>query len=51
MTIEMTHMILMVQGPSSPEFNLGEHVQFGNFFTWAEFQILNAFFFAQDPTF
>lgn len=51
MSIEMTHSILMVKGPSAPEFNLEDKTNFGNFYTWSEFNILTFFFFVKDKTF
>ena len=41
----MTHLILMLKGPTSPEFNLGPKPNFGNFFTWSEYKILTFYFF------
>lgn len=37
MSIEMTHLILMVNGPDATEFNLGDKPNFGNWFTTSEF--------------
>ena len=45
MSFEMTHLILMLKGPGSPEFNLGPQPNFGNFFTILEYQLLNIYFF------
>ena len=47
----MTHQILMLTGPDAIEFNAGKEQNFGNFYTWSEFQLYNAYFFIQDPTF
>lgn len=47
----MTHLILMLKGPDAPEFNLGDQRNFGNYFTWSEFHLLNIYFFMQDSTF
>ncbi len=51
MSYEMTHMILMVEGPEANEFQMGDEPSFGNWFTALEFKILNIFFFIQDATF
>mmetsp|Transcript_11845 Transcript_11845/g.18235 ORF Transcript_11845/g.18235 Transcript_11845/m.18235 type:complete len:264 (-) Transcript_11845:748-1539(-) len=51
MSFEMTHLILMLKGPDAPEFNLEDKINFGNYFTWSEYQILNMYFFIQDSTF
>ncbi len=45
MSYEMTHMILMVEGPEANEFQMGDEPSFGNWFTALEFKILNIFFF------
>lgn len=45
MSFEMTHLILMLKGPSAPEFNLGSELNFGNFFTWLEYKLLTFYFF------
>lgn len=39
MSIEMTHLILMINGPQATEFNLndGQDPDFGNWFTYSEF--------------
>jgi hypothetical protein len=46
MSFEMTHMILICKGPEAAEFNLAEERNFGNWFTWSEYQLLNIYFFA-----
>lgn len=51
MSFEMTHQILMLKGPLAPEFNFEDTVNFGNIFTWSEYQILTFYFFIQDTTF
>ena len=52
MSIEMTHLILMVNGPESIEFNINkEETNFGNFFTRMEFRLINLYFFLQDASF
>ena len=51
MSFEMTHLILMMKGPGCPEFNLDENQNFGNYYTWSEYKILNFYFFIQDSTF
>lgn len=52
MSYEMTHQILMCQGPESIDFDSGDgKSNFGNFFTWSEFQLYNLYFFAQNSTF
>ena len=46
MSYEMTHMILMLKGPEANEFNLDEdQVNFGNWFTYSEYHMLNTYFF------
>ena len=37
MSIEQTHLILMVKGPFAAEFCNDYELNFGNFFTWSEF--------------
>ena len=51
MSIEMTHLILMINGPEAHEFNIGAKTNFGNFFTQTEFELFNIYFFIQDSTF
>ena len=51
MSIEMTHVILMLKGPDAPEFNITEITSFGNYFTESEYRILNFYFFIQDSYF
>lgn len=52
MSYEMTHMILMMKGPDANEFNLDENnINFGNWFTYSEYHLLNTYFFIQDGTF
>lgn len=52
MSIEQTHLILMVNGPESIEFNLEKGTRnFGNFFTRMEYRIFNLYFFLQDRSF
>ena len=53
MSFEMTHLILMRNGPEAAEFNLeaGEAPNFGNWYTWSEYQLFNIYFFVQDPAF
>ena len=52
MSIEQTHLLLMVNGPESIEFNIDkEKVNFGNFFTRMEFRLINVYFFLQDRSF
>ena len=36
MSIEMTHLILMINGPDATEFNLGSSPNYGNWFTKIE---------------
>jgi len=36
MSLEMTHIILMLSGPEAPEFNLEDKKNFGNIFTKIE---------------
>ena len=47
MSFEMTHRILMEKGPNAPEFNIGSEIEpnFGNWFTWSEYQLFNFYFF------
>ena len=46
MSIEQTHLILMVNGPESNEFNIDkEKINFGNFITRTEFRLINVYFF------
>ena len=46
MSIEQTHLILVVNGPESNEFNIDkEKVNFGNFITRMEFRLINVYFF------
>jgi len=55
MSFEMTHLILMRNGPEAAEFNIdtGEDAQpnFGNPYTLSEYQLFNLYFFIQDPVF
>ena len=51
MSFEMTHLILMRDGPEAAEFNLGDELDFGNWYTWSEYQLFNIYFFVQDPAF
>ena len=51
MSYEMTHLILMLKGPLANEFNLSDQVNFGNWFTYSEYHLLNTIFFIQDGTF
>ena len=51
MSIEMTHNILMLKGPKAAEFNQDERVNFGNWFTYSEFQLFNMYFFIHDGVF
>lgn len=51
MSIEMTHNILMLKGPKAPEFNQDDEVNFGNWFTYSEFQLFNIYFFIHDGVF
>ena len=52
MSIEQTHLILMVNGPESIEFNIDKDKRnFGNFFTRMEFRLINLYFFMQDRSF
>ena len=51
MSFEMTHLILIMKGPDAPEFSLQEVVDFGNWFTWSEYQLFNIYYFIQDSTF
>lgn len=45
----------MTEGPLSNQFKTIENGKvkqdFGNFFTWSEYQLLNIFFFIKDPSF
>ena len=42
MSFEQTHIILMVNGPESIEFNIDkDKVNFGNFFTRMEYRLIN----------
>ncbi len=45
MSIEMTHVILMLKGPTANEFNLTPEQNFGNWFTKLEYNLLNMYFF------
>jgi hypothetical protein len=45
MSIEMTHMILLLEGPEAPAFNMGDELDLGNFYTKAECFLLNFYFF------
>ena len=51
MSIEMTHVILMLKGPNATDFNNEGLFNLGNWFTKTEFYILNMYFFIQDSTF
>jgi len=53
MSIEMTHLILMINGPQATEFNLdaNQGPNFGNWYTYSEFQIYNLMFFMADSMF
>ena len=51
MSIEMTHVILMLKGPNATDFNNEGVLNLGNWFTWTEYYILNMYFFIQDSTF
>ena len=51
MSFESTHLILLMRGPNAAEFNLKDKTNFGNIFTWSEFQILTIIFFITDGTF
>jgi hypothetical protein len=51
MSFEMTHLILIIKGPDAPEFSIGGTIDFGNLFTWCEYQLFNIYFFIQDSTF
>jgi hypothetical protein len=51
MSIEQTHLILMVKGPEADEFNMEEPMNLGNFFTKAEYWLINVYFFCQDGVF
>jgi len=52
MSYEMTHVILMMKGHDANEFNIEEGVRnFGNWFTYSEYHLLNTIFFIQDGTF
>ena len=44
MSIEMSHIILMLKGPEAPEFNLDDAPNFGNLFTKIEVELMNDFF-------
>ena len=51
MSIEMTHLILMINGPDATEFNLGPTPNYGNWYTKLEVFLFDWFFFIQDSTF
>ena len=51
MSIEMTHVILMLKGPNATDFNNEGVFNLGNWFTKLEYYILNMNFFIQDSTF
>jgi hypothetical protein len=57
MSIEQTHLILMTKGPEAVEFNLetdefGKNKRnFGNYFTYLQFQLINVYFFVDDALF
>ena len=47
MSIQQTHLILMAKGPDAEEFWLDskDKQDFGNTFTWAEYHLINVYFF------
>ena len=52
MSIEQTHLILLVNGPDAIEFNIVKGKRnFGNFFTRLEYRLINLYFFLQDLSF
>ena len=51
MSIEMTHLILMLHGPEANDFKVGRSRKFGNLFTKIEYYMFNVWFFFSDQTF
>lgn len=52
MSIEQTHLILMLKGPEAEEFNMNKGVRdFGNLYTKLECMMFNVYFFLQDSLF
>ena len=46
MSIEQTHLILMLKGPEAEEFNMNKGVRdFGNLYTKLECVLFNVYFF------
>ena len=46
MSLEQTHIILMIKGPEADEFNMDKNKRdFGNFLTKAEYQFFQIYFF------
>jgi hypothetical protein len=46
MSLEQTHLILMVKGPEADEFNMVKgKTNFGNLFTKVEAKLFNIYFF------
>jgi len=51
MSVEQTHLILMVKGPEAEEFNFKKGQRnYGNYYTKVEANLFNVYFFLQDPT-
>lgn len=51
MSIEMTHRILLLNGPDATEFTIEGKRRFGNCFTTMEYYLFNIWFFLSDPQF